>query len=585
MKHLCLLLSLLKPFLGEILLSILLGIATVSAGIGLLGTSAWLIASAALHPSIAELQVAIVGVRFFGISRGVFRYLERLTSHSVNLNLLSNLRENFYRRIEPGAPANLHPYRSGDLLDRVMGDLEILQNFYVRVVAPFFVALVVTLAVSLFVGRYLVECGIILAAGLIINGFVLPAATVLISRPIIQRITATRAEISSTLVETLQGLEDLQSYNAQDRWMDKVEKEIEQAGHRQNQLTTVNALGSGIYLLILNFTILAILWAAIPKVNSGDLSGVTLAVLILAASASFEAVVSMPSAAANLNASLDSARRLFSIDGSTSQEVEETMLSFPSGRAVVLENVSFSYRDDQHGVLKNINLQLKKGEKKALVGTSGAGKTSLLNIFLRFNDSYTGRAEVDGIELKKIDPSNIHKIFGLIFQSPYIFNASLRENLQLANANAEDGDLLNALSLAELSNWFAALPHGLDTWLGEHGIKMSAGERQRLAAARIILQDPPVVLLDEPTANLDPINEARLLDTLFRIFKEKGILLTTHKLRLLDSMDEIMVLDHSTIVERGNYSELMRNDGIFKRLTELDFDLLLPNGEQAKVSD
>jgi ATP-binding cassette subfamily C protein CydC len=584
MKQFRLLLSLLKPFLGEILLSILLGIATVSAGIGLLGTSAWLIASAALHPSIAELQVAIVGVRFFGISRGVFRYLERLISHSVNLNLLSNLRENFYRRIEPGAPANLHPYRSGDLLDRVMGDLEILQNFYVRVVAPFVVAVVITLAVSLFTGGYLVECGIILAAGLIINGFLLPAVTMLISRPIIQQITEARAEISSSVVETLQGLEDLQSYNVQNRWMNEVEKKIEQAGQRQNQLTTINALGSGVNLLILNFTILAILWGAIPRVNSGDLAGVSLAVLLLAASASFEATVSMPSVAANLNASLDSARRLFSINGSTPQAATDAMLSIPSGYEVVLEDVSFSYQEDHHSILKNINLKLKKGEKKALIGASGAGKTSLLNILLRFYDSFTGCVEVGGTDLRKIDPANIHKVFGIIPQFPYIFNASLRENLLLAKANATDEDLLKALSLAELNDWFATLANGLDTWLGEHGTKMSAGERQRLATARIILQDPPVVLLDEPTANLDPINESRLLDTLFRIFEGKGMLLTTHKLRILDSMDEIIVLDNSTIIERGGYNELMSKDGIFKRLIELDHDLLLPDGEHSEKS-
>ncbi len=585
MKQLYHLYALLKPFLGEILLSILLGIATVFAGIGLLGTSAWLIASAALQPSIAELQVAIVGVRFFGISRGVFRYLERLVSHSVNLNLLSNLREDFYRRVEPGAPINLHPYRSGDLLDRVMGDLEILQNFYVRVVAPIVVAVVVSVGVSIFIGGYVVECGVILAGGLLINGLLLPAVALLASRPIIDSITQTRTEISSAMVETLQGLEDLQSNNVQDCWFGKIEKVISQAGDRQNQLITVNACGSGIFLLVMNFTILAIMWAAIPNVTSGELNGVALAVLVLIASACFEAVAPMLLAAVNLNASLNSARRLFSINGTTPPVTSSTGSPIPPGYDLVLKDLSFTYRDEIHPVLQNIYLELRKGERKAIVGVSGAGKTSLLHILIRFLDPSGGHIVVDGIDLHKIDPADIHKIFGIIPQSSYIFNATLRENLRLARANALDEDLLKALSLAELNDWLASLPNGLDTWLEEHGMNISAGERQRLSAARIILQDPPLVLLDEPTANLDPINENRLLENLFTVFRDKGILMTTHKLPLLESMDEIMVLDKSIIVERGSYSELIRKKGLFKRMIELSNDLLPLDGEKSEIAN
>jgi len=217
MKALLRVLSLLKPFLLEVLLSLLLGVAAIAAGIGLLGTASFLIASAALHPSIAELQVAIVGVRFFGISRGVFRYLERLVSHSLNLRLTARLRVEFNRRIEPGAPANLQSRRSGDLLSRVMGDLETLENFYVRVVAPVVVALVVTLGMSLILGGYLPEIGLIMAGGLLVNGFLLPGITLLASRRTIQRLTGSRAVLSAQLVELMQRFEDLQTNAADSR--------------------------------------------------------------------------------------------------------------------------------------------------------------------------------------------------------------------------------------------------------------------------------------------------------------------------------------------------------------------------------
>ncbi len=576
MKQFLHLVSLLRPFLGEILLSILLGIAAIGAGIGLLGTSAWLIASAALHPSIAELQIAIVGVRFFGISRGFFRYLERLTSHSVNLNLLSNLREDFYRRIEPGAPANLHPYRSGDLLDRVMGDLEVLQNFYVRVVAPVIVAVVVTAGMSLFAGGYAAGCGIILAAGLVINGLLLPAGSILISRPITERITNIRVEISSATVEVLQGLEDLQAYNVQERWFGKIEGENRKAGQAQEQLNLVNAAGSGIYLLVVSLTLLGIMWFAIPLVNSQEMSGVALAVLIMAAGASFEATASLPSAASNLNSSLASARRLFSIDGTAQSSVEIGHCE-PGGQELKIEKLSFSYTGNSPVILREVNLDLKRGQRKALVGVSGAGKTSLLNLLLGFQTSYTGKILVDGCEINNIDRAYLHRIFGVVPQSIYIFNASLRENLLLAKESASDEEICRALALVQLERWLKNLPQGLDTWLGEHGMKMSAGERQRLAAARIVLQDPPMVLLDEPTANLDPINETNLLDNLFSLFQDKGILLITHKLHLLEQMDEIILLHHSTIAEHGSYTTLMNRDGLFSRLAKLEDDRLMQN--------
>lgn len=577
MKSLIHLLLLLKPFLLEIILSITLGVAAVGTGIGLLGTSSWLIASAALHPSIAELQVAIVGVRFFGISRGLFRYLERLISHSVNLHLLSNLREDFYQRIEPGAPANLHPFRSGDLLDRVMGDLEVLENFYVRVIAPVVVAVVITLGTSVFIGGYLVECAVILASGLIINGFLLPAITLLISRSSIHQLTDTRSEISSLLVENLQGFEDLQTNNAAAEWFDILDKEVEQAGNLQNRLTLINALGSGFSIVVANLTVIGVVCAAIPQVNMGELDGVILAVMTLIAHASFEATAGMPAAAANLNASLNSARRLFSIGKSTWDTAEGSSLkSISNDDLLALEEVSFSYPGERQMVLQDISFRLRKGQKKAIVGTSGAGKTSLLNLILRFQKPVSGRILLDGLDIQKIDLTQLHRMIGIVSQSPYIFMDSVRRNLLLAKPDASEEEMQNALQASKLDKWVNSLPDGLDAWVGEHGTKMSAGGRQRLALARIILQNPDIVLLDEPTANLDPVHESEVLNNIYSLFQDKGVLIVTHKPSLLKDMDEILILDRTMIVERGRMEELLNKGGQFQHLFELESDLLFP---------
>jgi ATP-binding cassette subfamily C protein CydC len=410
----------------------------------------------------------------------------------------------------------------------------------------------------------------------VINGCLLPAATMLIARPITERITKIRTEISSATVEVLQGMEDLQAFNAQDRWFGKIEEENRKAGQAQEQLNLVNAMGSGIYLLVVNLTLLGIMWFAIPMVNSLELSGVALAVLVMVASASFEATSNLPAAAANLNSSLASARRLFSIDGAAQGLVEPGHCE-PDGQELKIENVSFSYTGDRPMILHEVNLDLKRSQRKALVGVSGAGKTSLLNLLLGFQSSYSGKILVDGCEIKNINQSNLHRIFGVVPQSIYIFDASLRENLLLAKSNASDEEICRALALVQLEDWVRNLPQGLDTWLGEHGMKMSAGERQRLAAARIVLQDSPMVLLDEPTANLDPINEKKLLENLFSLFQDKGVLLITHKLHLLEQMDEIILLDNSTIAERGSYATLMKMGGLFSRLAKLEDDQLILN--------
>ncbi len=580
MKSLIPLFRLMKLFSGWILLSLLMGIATIGAGIGLLGTSSWLIASAALHPSIADLQVAIVGVRFFGISRGVFRYLERLISHSVNLQILSELREDFYRRVEPEAPVNLYSYHSGDLLQRMMGDLETLENFYVRVAAPIIVAIVITTGMSLFVGGYLAQCGIILAAGLLTNGFILPSLTYLISHPWTRDLTEVNADVSALMVEEVQGLEDLQSYHADERWSGVIQKRYSRIAKMQNKITAINATGNALSLLVLNFTVLGVVWAAIPHIGRGELNGVMLAVLALVTSSSFESVSSMPSAAINLNLSMKSAKRLFAFGEQRLKiKLPDRGIPIPPGDKLSFKEISFIYPDALQPVLKKISFSLNKGEKKAIVGVSGAGKTSLFNLLFRFYPPSSGDILIDGINLQSVDQPDLHYIYGVVSQSPYVFSTSLRENLKLSKPGSTDEDLLQALDQAELGEWVRSLPDGLDTWLGEKGVKMSAGERQRLAVARLLLQDPPILLLDEPTANLDPINETRILNNLFKIFNQKSILLVTHRLARLEQMDEILVLDQGEIVERGKYVDLIAREGRFKHMVDFADDLVSSDNE------
>ncbi len=575
MKALGRVVVILRHFKGEVLLSMMLGVAAITAGIGLLGTSAYLIASAALQPSIADLQVAIVGVRFFGISRGVFRYLERLVSHSVNLRVLSHLRETFYRRLEPGAPANLVSYHSGDVLQRVMGDLETLENFYVRVISPVIVAVVVVIGVSLFVGGYAVQLGLILAIGLIITGFVHPLLSLLVSRSLIENLSQSKAKSAAQMVESLQGLEDLQACNAQQRYFVSLREEFERTGRLQNRLTYISGISSGLTLLFTNLTILALLWAAIPLVGEGSFTGVSLAVVTLVALASFEATTPLPAAALNLNASRVAAQRLFSVgEDVTEKKVEPGAVRLDLLPEVKMEKVGFWYEQEGESILEEIDLQLTPGRRIAIIGASGVGKTSLINLMLGFEKSQTGRLTVGGIEAHDLDPEMVRTLFAVLPQAVYLFDDTLRGNLLLAKPEAMDEELTSALDRVDLTGWFSALPDGLDTWVGEHGLRMSGGERQRLGIARVLLQDKPLILMDEPTANLDRSTARKVMNNFFSHSSQKGVLLVTHDLDLLPQMDEIIVLSGSRIVQRGTLETLKMSQGEFRNLFDWEANRL-----------
>jgi ATP-binding cassette subfamily C protein CydC len=573
MKTLRWLLSFLRPFAGEVLLSILIGTATIAAGIGMLGTSAFLIAMAALHPSIAELQVAIVGVRFFGISRGIFRYLERLVSHSVNLRVLSRLRVWVYEAAERIAPAGLQSERSGELLNRVMADMETLENFYVRVVAPVVVAFVVTLGMSLILGGYFLQLGLILALGMILNGVFLPALSIWMTRHSGAEMQRTRAALSADMLEMFQGLADLQAAGAEQRWLARIERSSQRGGQIQSYYGFLSGLNSGATLLVANLTLIWVLVAAIPQVRSGNLSGVSLAVVSLLTMASFEATNSLPAAAQNLTASLASARRLLALFIPAQQTEDAAAPLVDSALRAVqqvrLDDLSLRYPGSAEEALQHVSMTLTRGRVLALVGPSGAGKTSLVNLLMRFWQPQSGQIWLDGEPITNWSAESTRRLFGVISQSPTFFAETLRENLLLARPTASDAELLAALHQAELQPWLATLPEGLDTWLGEQGARLSGGEQQRLAVARVILQDTPFVILDEPTAHLDAHTEHALMTTLFRSFAGKGILLITHQLSTLHYADEILFLAQGRVVEAGDLSALLQRPGRFRTYWDL----------------
>lgn len=567
MKNLLVLLRLLRDFRGRVALSILFGFATIASGIGLMATSAWLISSAALQPSIADLQVSIVGVRFFGISRGVFRYLERLVSHDVNLRLLSRLRRRVYNTLERIWPGAAIQFDSGDLLSRATADIDLLENFYVRVVSPVVTAVLITTALGVFTAAFDPALAWVLIAGMLVNGVLVPAGGRLVTRGSRTALPALRGQLSSAVSQNLQGQRDLLAYGMQTLRME--EFLTAQAGYaaEQMRLARREGLAEALNTVLPHLTALAMLAAAIPLAAGGQLDGVLMAVLVLLTLAGFEAVSPLGLAAHNLSLSLQSAGRLLSLESlPPSVAPPADPLPLPAGLVTLrVDDLTFAYPNTDQPVLRRISFDLPPGKHIALVGASGAGKTTLFNLLLRLWDAPPGSMLLNGVDARRCIPEDMRGLFSVVSQRGWLFGRTLRQNLLIARPDASDAQLADALQQAQLGEWLSTLPMGLDTWLGE-SVKISGGEKQRIMLARALLQDRPIWLLDEPTVHLDPAVEKQVMDTLLCRLSGRSAVWILHSLVCMERMDEIVVLREGRVVERGSHAALLALNGYYRHL-------------------
>jgi len=566
---------------GWVALSVLLGALTVGCNVGLMGTAAFLVSAAALHPELGALQIAIVGVRFFGIVRGVFRYVERLTSHNVTFRLLARLRLWFYRALEPLAPARLMEYRAGDILSRIVADVEMLENFYVRVVAPPLVATVIAAGMMIFFGRYDLHLAWVYLAFTLILGMVVPLLSWTFSRRTGTDLVSRRAALQARLVDGIQGLADLLVFGRGSDYSESLVADGSSYGQTQRHLASLTGFSNVLTTLLVNLGMLAVLALAIPLVTTGRVSGVMLAVLTLSALAGFEAVMPLPLAGQMLSSSLQSARRLFEVVDAEPMVPEspsvrsDSLSGLPiTNHELRITNLAFSYPGQSQPALQDMTFQLAPGKRIAIVGPSGAGKSTLANLLLRFWDYSQGRILLDGRDFHEFAQEDVRRLVSFISQRTYFFNDTIRQNLLLARPTATETEVQNAAQRAQIHEFIAGLPQGYETIIGERGFRLSGGERQRLAIARALLKNAPIFLLDEPTANLDPLTERLILDMLFSLTRDRSLLLITHRLVRLEHMDEILVLDHGRIIESGAHAGLLAAGGLYRRLWDMQNRIL-----------
>ncbi len=578
------LLKLAAPFRGWMSLAALLGFASIGSSIGLMTTSAYIIAKAALHPSIADLQVAIVGVRFFGIARGVFRYLERYVSHQVSFRLLARLRVWFYEMLEPLAPARLMEYKSGDILSRIIADIETLEQFFVRVVAPPMVAGLVASLMWFFMRSYGLWLAVSSLAFLALGGIGLPLLTRKLSQGLGRRMVTVRSELNLAMLDGIQGLAEVLAFGYEEHHQQRVAALSRELASLQGRMARIGGLHASLTVLLMNLATLVVLVIAIPLVTTGRLDGIYLALLVLAAMASFEAVSSLPLAFQYLENSLEAAQRLFEIVDVQSAVYDPLPPSpIPKGYGLSVKDARFRYAADELPALDGVSFHLPQGGSLAIVGPSGGGKSTLVNLLLRFWEYEAGWILLGGHELRAYQQEDLRRMIGVVSQHTHLFNATVRDNLLVARPDAGHADVVRAAQQAQIHEFIQSLPEGYDTWIGEQGLRLSGGQRQRLAIARALLKDAPFLILDEPTANLDSLTERAVMETIQALMAGRTTLIITHRLVGLESVDQILVLRRGRIVERGSHHDLCQMRGLYQHLWELQNQALRKDVAQPSV--
>jgi ATP-binding cassette, subfamily C, bacterial CydCD len=568
------LLGFLKGNWGRVALSVFIGAGTIGSSVALMGTSAWMLSTAALHPSVADLGVSVVGVRFFGIARGIFRYLERLVSHDVTFRLLSRLRVWFYERLEPLAPARLLDFHAGDLLGRIIGDVETLENFYVRVVSPPLTAILVGLFTAIFLASFHPMLAAAFLTFFISLGFLLPILAQVTSRRSAGQVIKLRSNLHTQLVDGIQGMADLLAYGRATERLGRISDTGLAYGNAQRRMAYVTGVHAGFSTLLTNLGLWTILFLCIPLVNSGELAGPMLASLALLTFASFEAVTPLPLAAQMWNSSREAAQRLFEVVDTEPAIKDTNQVSNIESSDIEFSDLSFTYPNQTIPALQNLTFDLRPSTTIAIVGPSGAGKSTLASLLLRFWEYESGEIRLGAESLKAYDQDEVRARIGLVSQNSYFFNTTIYENLRFARKRVTREEVEAAAKSAHIHDFIMSLPKGYDTMIGEQGLRLSGGERQRLAIARVLIKDAPILILDEPTANLDSLTEKEVLDTLFDLMKQKTSLLITHRLIGLEKVDQILVMDHGRIVERGTHAELTQKQGLYHHLLDLQNRML-----------
>lgn len=557
-------LTLYKRHKWMLTLGIVLAIITLLASIGLLTLSGWFLSASAVAGFAGiysfNYMLPAAGVRGAAITRTAGRYFERLVSHDATFRVLQHLRVHTFSKLLPLSPAGLARYRQGELLNRIVADVDTLDHLYLRVISPLVGAFVVIMVVTIGLSVLDVTLACTLGGVMLLTLFIMPPVFYRAGKTTGQNLTHLRGQYRQQLTSWLQGQAELTIFGASDRYraqMETTELQWHEAQRRQSELT---ALSQALMLLIGAVAILLMLWMAAGGVGGNAQPGALIALFVFCALAAFEALAPVTGAFQHLGQVIASAMRITEL---TEQKPEVTfptdVSDVPDQVTLTLRDVSFSYPEQAQKALDSLSLQVNPGEHIAILGRTGCGKSTLLQLLTRAWDPQQGELLLNGRPIAALNEATLRKAIGVVPQRVHLFSATLRDNLLLAAPDASDEQLADTLRRVGLEKLLDDA--GLNSWLGEGGRQLSGGELRRLAIARALLHDAPLMLLDEPTEGLDATTESQMLELLAEVMREKTLLMVTHRLRGLARFDQIIVMDNGQIIEQGNHADLLAQQG------------------------
>jgi ATP-binding cassette subfamily C protein CydC len=550
-----------------------LGLLAMISAIGLLALSGWFISAAAyagLTAATAQLFNFFhpgIGVRLFAIGRTLARYAERIVTHDVTFRILQSLRSWFYIHLEPLAPARLMMLRSADVLNRIVADIDALDNLYLRVLSPSIVALATSILVVTFLWIFDPLIALSVAMFLVIAAIGVSAVVLLLAGSAGRELAHHTSDLRIRIVDALQGLPELLVFGAYRQQIESVKQSNLALLKIQLRMSHIRGLSFALITIFSGLAVLSTLYLAVILVNRETLDGAVLALVILTVMASFEAIFPLPLAYQYLGQTQEAGRRLLEL-------VEtEPQVTFPDQSSVLdrqfsvtFERVSFRYYEQAPWALRNVEFHIPAGQRVAVIGETGSGKSTLMHLLTRFWNPVSGHIRLAENEICSFSEADLRRFISVVSQQPHMFNATLKDNLLLACPGASDDELLTALNAAQLLEFVKELPDGLNTWTGEAGQLLSGGQARRVAVARAILHNAPLWVLDEPTEGLDPITEKHMMQALKQQTAGRTLLLITHRLIDLDWMDHILMLDHGRVIAQGNHEELLKNNDRYAAL-------------------
>ena len=513
-----------------------LAAATLLASVGLLSLSGWFL-SAAAYAGLsyqAALQfnffLPAAGVRFFSLVRIGARYGERVVTHEATFKLLADLRLWFYKRLVPLAPAHLANYKSGDLLNRLVGDIDALDNLYIRILLPVAVFGVVALTVLFYLSWFSLQIAVISVGLLVAAAVLVPLVSGWLARGCSRALATRHARLKTESVAFVQGLAELSVFQAAGSRLKTLGQHSARLLERQRQMSHFSGLSSALMTMFMGGSVIISLWLACGLVNKGVLSGANIALIALTVMAMYESVQMMPVAFQYLGKTIASARRIL--------EVTETEPAVAFGQqpavneplTLALSQVSFSYGEprSRQRLLDKLDLTLNAGDHVALVGATGCGKSTLMAMIARLWVPQGGKITVNEVPAEQFSEPALRQMVVMTQQQDHVFNMSVRENLLLANPDADEARMWTVLSVVQLSTHIQSLEQGLDTPVGENGGRLSGGQRKRLILARVLMKDAGIYMLDEPTEGLDKVTEAAVVSGIRHYLADKIVVMATH---------------------------------------------------------